>query len=475
MKDNANKPLVIDIDQSLLRTDMLLESFWIAVGKDAIGALKSAWAHFRDRARLKHEMAELSDLDVARLPVNNSVLELAQAAMAEGREVILASGSDQTLVRRLSERLGIDGDHIGSDSRVNLTGSAKRDALVDRYGEDGFDYVGDAKVDLKVWKSAASAYAVGPSAGVKRELEELRKPVHILPGGWRLADLIKAFRPHQWVKNVLLLLPFIAAHRTDLFGIGAIIASMIAFSFAASAIYIVNDLLDLDADRQHEKKQFRPFAAGTVPITVGMAASFMLGVLALGIALAVDWKMFGLVAVYMSLSLAYSVILKSLRWIDIWVLGTLYTLRVVAGAVAASVAASGWLIAFVFPVFMALGCVKRLTELSRAKSEARLPGRAYAPRDRPDILNIAILSALNAGIIFVTYTYSSTAEALYAGIWELRWCVIPIAAWMIRMISTGWKGTQDYDPIVFALRDRYCLVFAVITVLGLLNAAAWTQ
>ena len=473
MKDVNSKPLVIDIDQTLLRTDMLLESFWIAVGKDAVGALKCTWRHIRERARLKHEMSLLSELDVSRLPVNEAVLELAQNAMREGREVILASGSDQALVDKLGERLGISGAHLGSNVTVNLTGSAKRDALVERYGENGFDYVGDAAVDLKVWQSASTAYAVSPTKSVRRALDEMQKPVTELSGGWRLRDLFRAFRPHQWVKNVLLLLPMIAAHGIVFESLIAVLASILAFSFAASSIYVVNDLLDLDADRQHETKRNRPFAAGTVPITVGMAGSFVLGLLAVFLALAVDWKMLGLVAVYMVISLSYSVILKSLRWIDIWALAILYTLRVVAGAVAANVLASGWLIAFVFPVFMALGCVKRLTELSRAKNNKRLPGRAYARRDRPDLLNIAILSAFNANIIFIAYTYSDIAYALYAGMWELRWCVIPLSAWMYRMISTGWYGSQDYDPIVFALRDRYSLIFGAVTVLGLLNAAAW--
>lgn len=473
MKDLTPKPLVIDIDQSLLRTDMLLESFWIAVGKDAVGAVKSAWAHLGDRARLKHEMANLSDLDVTRLPVNDHVLELAQDAQAQGREVVLASGSDQALVDRLGERLGLAGDHLGSDSKTNLTGKAKRDALVDRYGERGFEYVGDAAIDLKVWKSASKAYAVSPAPKVRRALQDLDMPTQELPGGWRKRDLLKAMRPHQWVKNLLLLLPFIAGHRTDVSTIGTVLLAMVAFSFAASSIYIINDLLDLDADRQHPKKRFRPFAAGTVPITVGMITSFALGLAAITLAFIVDWKLLGLVSVYMALSLSYSVILKSMRWIDIWALAILYCLRIVAGAVAASVAASSWLIAFVFPVFMALGCVKRLTELSRAKDNKPLPGRAYARRDRPDMLNIAILSATNAAIIFIAYTYSETAERLYAGLWELRWCLIPMTAWMVRMISTGWNGTQNYDPIVFAMRDRYSLIFALATILGLFNAASW--
>jgi len=439
VKDLNKKPLVVDIDQSLLRTDMLLESFWIAMGKDVVGAVRSAWQHLGDRALLKHEMARLSDLDVAHLPVNEEVLQLARDAQEEGREVILASGSAQVLVDRLGERLDIDGNHLGSDAEINLTGSNKRQALVRRYGEGGYEYIGDAVVDLSVWRSSAKAYVVGASTTMRRALSSMDIPTVEIAGGWRWRDLLRALRPHQWVKNILLLLPLIAAHDSDPGAIGVVLAAIVAFSFAASSIYIVNDLLDLEADRQHAKKKSRPFAAGTVPITVGMATSIGMGLSAVAIALAVDWTVMALVIVYMALSLSYSVYLKRWRWI----------------------------------VFMALGCVKRLTELSRAKNSARLPGRAYARRDRPDLLNVSILSAANAGIIFIAYTYSATAGELYAGLWELRWCLIPMTAWMVRMISTGWKGTQDFDPIVFAFRDKWSLTFATITVLGLFNAASW--
>ena len=473
MTQATPKPLVIDIDDSLLRTDMLMESFLTALGKNAIETIKSAYEHIGDRARLKSEMARLSDLDVSRLPVNEDVLALAKQAKAEGREVVLASGSDQSLVDKLAQRLDLAGEHLGSDSKVNLTGQAKGNALVERFGSGNFDYVGDAAVDLKVWKQADLAYVVAPSDRLASAINDLGKQPVTLEGGWRPIDLLKALRPHQWIKNVLLLMPMIAAHQISLIGLEIILAAMIAFSFAASSIYIINDLLDLDSDRQHEKKFKRPFAAGKVPIKVGVITSISLGVVALAISAFIGWDMVGVISVYMALSLAYSVYLKSLRWIDIWVLALLYSLRVLAGGLAVNAPASGWLVAFVFSVFMSLGCVKRMTELARAKTYNKLPGRAYRKRDRPDLLNMSILTALNGIIIFLTYTYSNTANTLYAGIWELRWVAIPLSVWMTRMISTGWAGTQDYDPIVFALRDRYSLLFSIVVVLGLFNAAAW--
>ena len=451
---------------------MLFESFLASVGVDPVGALRAAWESRKDRPRLKQRLAELSQLSVDRLPVNQDVLNYALAAQKEGREVVLASGSDKHLVQALAERLGFPGQHLGSETGLNLTGRNKASVLVERYGERGFDYVGNAEIDLDVWAHARTAIAVAPAKSVERKLSGREGPVELLGRRWSARDLIKALRPHQWVKNVLLLLPLFAAHRLDFIGFERVLLAIVAFSMAASSIYIVNDLLDLDADRQHERKHKRPFAAGDVPIQVGMFTSLLLGSAALIIALIVDWKMLALVAVYMSLSLAYSIYLKRQRWIDIWVLAILYTLRVIAGAVAGSVAATGWLIAFVFPVSMALGCVKRMTEVARVKHENRLPERAYAKGDRGDLLNMSVLCAFNANIIFLAYTYSETAYTLYAGIWELRWVVIPLTAWLYRMIWTGWAGKQNYDPIVFAMRDRIGLSLAIVVVLGLYNAAA---
>jgi len=202
------------------------------------------------------------------------------------------------LVDKLAERLELDGEHLGSDSKVNLTGRAKGEALVRKYGRGGFDYVGDAPVDLKVWKRADLAYVVAPSQRLRSSMENMGKPPVELEGGWRPRDLLKALRPHQWIKNILLLMPMIAAHQTDILGFEIILAAIVAFSFAASSIYIVNDLLDLDSDRQHEKKFARPFAAGKVPIKVGAITSIVLGVLALTIAALIGWEMLGVIAVY---------------------------------------------------------------------------------------------------------------------------------------------------------------------------------
>ncbi|MBR9862614.1 MAG: UbiA family prenyltransferase [Rhodobacteraceae bacterium] len=465
------RPLAVDIDGTFLKTDMLFEGFWLAMGKQPLKTIKTVFRHFKDRARLKREITELADVNVELLPVNPDIKAYMEEARAEGREVIFASASDATLVQRLAEHHGVKGDHIGSDGEVNLKGEAKAAALNARFGEGQYAYAGDQKLDFKVWKSAGEAIVVGRHPSVVRQLKKDGVEVVQVKKSWSRRSLAMGLRPHQWVKNALLFLPLIAAHSLDPLSIMRVLLAIAAFSAAASSIYIVNDLLDLEADRQHPKKQFRPLASGNARIPDAMLMSFALGVFALGVGFILGWALLGVIALYMLLSLSYSLKLKKMRWVDIATLAALYTLRVIAGGLAAQVAASGWLVGFIFPTFLALGCVKRLTELTLAKSDGKVPGRGYRKSDREDLVNVAGLGVFFSLLVFVMYTFSGTAATLYQDIWMLRLAIIPLALWQIRMVLLGWQGKQDYDPIVFAMRDKSGIAIIVVTVLILFYAA----
>lgn len=471
MMQGNKLPLVVDVDGTLLKTDMLYESFWSALGHDPVRALWSVATSITDKARLKRLMAEQGALDVSLLPANQVVLDMCRSARSGGREVVLASGSDAQLVAALASHLGIADSHLGSDGIGNLTGQRKADALVARFGTGGFDYAGDSLADVPVWRAAHAAIAVGISPATRIALAKAGIVASETGQRWRVRDLLGGLRVHQWIKNILLFLPLIAAHRTDLDGILAVLLGAIAFSAAASGIYVVNDLLDLRADRLHEKKWSRAFASGAVPIRIGMAAGMLLTLLSLALSAALSWELCGIIVVYVVLSLAYSLKLKRMRWVDVTVLAALYSLRVIAGAIAASVVASGWLIAFIFPIFFALGCVKRLTELARTSSEEIVPGRGYARHDRQDLLNISATASVAAVIVFLVYTFGETAGQLYNNPWELRLTAVPVSLWLWRMIQTGWNGSQDYDPIVFALRDWRGMALILATIVLMFHAA----
>ncbi len=456
------KPLVLDVDGTFLKTDLLFEGFWAGLGRAPLATLRIAATRFTDPVRLKAELAALVPLRTDLMPVNPAVAELAQAAQAEGREVSLASASDVRLVRQLAQDFGLSERVFASDGQVNLKGAAKAGALVAAFGERGFSYAGNEATDMAVWDHAEAAVVVGNVAPAQA-LPARGVPVLQLPGGWQMRALWKAIRPHQWVKNVLLILPMIAAHRFDMATLVPILLGMVAFSFAASSIYIVNDLLDLEADRLHPTKCHRPFASGAVPIRVGMIAFLGLTVLALGIAAALNAGFLGIVVLYMVTSLAYSLRLKRMRWVDIATLAALYTIRVVAGAAAGQVEVSVYMLIFIFPVFIALGCVKRLTELTLAKNDERLPGRGYGRPDRGDLLNVAGLGVFGALLIFFLYSVSDQGRVLYPDTWLMWLALLPMGWWLIRMVALGWFGKQDYDPIVFALRDKFGLGILMMT------------
>ncbi|MCI2397970.1 UbiA family prenyltransferase [Aliiroseovarius subalbicans] len=449
----AEKPLVLDVDGTFLRTDMLLECFWAGLGQAPLATLSTSFRNLRRPEVLKADLARIVQVRTDLMPVNPEIAELAVAARSAGREVVLASASDQTLVTQLATDHGLEGRVFASDGETNLKGARKAAALVEAYGEGGFDYAGNASVDRAVWDHADTALVVGDERSA-RVMAARGKPVQSFAGGWRMTDLIRALRPHQWVKNILLFVPTIAAHDFSWSSLFLVILGMMAFSAAASSIYIVNDLLDLEADRLHVKKCRRPFAAGTVPIGVGMGAFFVLAAIALGIGAWIGLPFFLVTLLYMAVSLAYSLRLKRLRWVDIAMLASLYTLRVVAGAMATGVLVTGFLMVFIFPVFIALGAVKRLTELTLATSDARLPGRGYARTDRGDLLNVAGLGVAGALLSFFLYSFTQQALALYPTQWLLWVAEVPIAWWLIRMVRLGYTGKQDYDPIIFAMKDK---------------------
>ena len=468
------RPLVLDVDGTFLRTDMLYESFWAGLGRAPLATLGAVVRNFRRPAALKAALFEIAPIRTDLLPVNPEIAEMAAAARAEGREIILASASDARLVQNLAADHGFDGS-LGSTPDHNLKGAEKAAALTEVYGKGNYLYAGDDRSDLAVWQNGGHAIVVGRAGGAARALDAHPDGYTQIKGGWSIVDLLRAMRPHQWVKNILLLLPMLAAHQFDLSVLLSVFIGIAAFSAAASCIYLVNDLLDLEADRLHPKKKERPFAKGTVPLSVGMWANILLGLLALGMGAYLGPWFLLVVAFYMVLSLAYSLKLKRMRWVDIFTLAALYTLRVVAGAAASKVDASVFMLIFIFPIFVTLGCVKRLTELTLATSDERLPGRGYGRPDRPDLLNVAGLGMVGALVIFFLYSFSAQAQALYPTQWLLWVALIPIGAWLFRMIRLGWWGKQDYDPIVFALKDKRGIGLLLITLSLMFYAAGLWQ
>ena len=469
---NDPVPLVIDIDGTFLKTDLLFEGFWQALGKQPLATIKAAASLIADRPGLKARIAELADVRIDLLPVNTAVLKLVEQAKKEGREVIFASAADRSLVNQLADHYGLSGDNLASDGQTNMKGGTKAKALVERFGQGGYDYAGDAAADVPVWMSAREAIVVGHHPAAVRRLDATGVKVTELPKTWSRRSMGKSLRPHQWVKNVLLLLPLIAAHRLDAESLIAVLVATAAFCAAASSIYLINDLLDLEADRLHAEKRFRPVAAGNMKIPDAMLVAGTLGIFALIFSSLLGGWFVLVTMLYMALSTIYSLKLKKIRWLDIGTLASLFTLRVLAGAVAAQVFASMWLVAFVFPTFLALGGVKRLTELTLAQSDGRMPGRGYTPADRGSLLNTVLVATGASLAVFYTYTFSDSGRELYHDLAMLRLAGVPFAIWLARMIYLGWHGEQDYDPLVFAMKDIKGIALVLATLGMILYASA---
>jgi 4-hydroxybenzoate polyprenyltransferase len=461
-------PLVLDVDGTLLKTDLLYETFWAAMGHDFWATLRVLATHFTRPERLKHNLAEIARPKIKLLPLREEVLALAREAKKAGRPVHLVSGSDQGLIDALARHLGLPGPHFGSDPERNLTDATKAAFLKDRFGVGGYDYAGNARADLPAWAGARKLIAIAPGKAVTRRLEALGKPVQVIPDGAGLRDMIRELRPHQWVKNLLLFLPILASHIWDPSRFVAVAIATLAFSLGASSIYIINDLLDLEADRIHPQNRKRPIASGVLPIKTAMGISVMLALIAGVLAFSVSPLTGGFTLIYMAGSLSYSLWLKKRKWLDVLALSGLFLLRVLTGAIAAEVTTPPLLLGFCFAVFFALACVKRLTALTRMHRRGVLPGRGYSPADLVPLERVAFASIPVVALIFLSYIWGPHGAALYSRPLLASLVVVPIVLWMTRMISLSISGHEDYDPVRFVLHDRVGLVLVVLGVVLLL-------
>ena len=471
--DPAHLPLVVDLDGTLLRTDSLHEALLALVSARPADVLRLPGWISTGRAGLKAELAERTPPPGDTLPLNDDVVALVGAARENGRRTALVSAADQRQVDAVAKATGLFDEAWGSTPQRNLKGAEKARFLTDRFGEKGFDYAGDSHVDLPVWQAARHAITVGAGTALRRAASDANPDIrHLAPpdGPARARSALRAMRPHQWSKNLLLFLPALAAHSLD--AVFSLILAFIAFCLAASSVYIVNDLLDLAADRAHARKRKRPFAAGDLTPAFGVALAAVLLLAALIFALAVGGAFLGVLLVYLVITFAYSVWLKRKLLVDVLTLAGLYTVRIVAGGVAVSVPLSPWLLGFSIFLFLCLAAVKRQAELVDLMASGRsAAGRAYAPDDLPVLRGIAITASQATVLVLALYIASEEVQALYPDPWIL-WGICPLLLyWALRMVMKAHRGLMTDDPIVFAASDRVSLVL-IIACASLALAAA---
>ena len=459
-------PLVVDVDGTLVATDLLHEAALQFVAQFPGRAYRIPLWLAKGKAHLKTNLADHVEPGIDTVPLRPEVLRLIREAQAAGRPVYLASASDQRYVAALAERIGGIAGVFGTGAGRNMAGSTKAEQLVAAFGEGGYDYIGDMAVDFPVWQSARGPLVVARSQGfadrVRRAFPTAEIVARPRPA---LRSYIRALRPHQWAKNILLFLPMVAGHMLGLQTFLHTVLGFICFSLAASSAYIINDLLDLPGDRDHPSKMHRPFAAAKVPILHGvvMAAVGMVATFALSLAL--PFRFTEVLATYVATTLAYSLLLKRRALIDVVTLGGLYTIRVYGGLAAIGTPQTQWLLMFCLFLFLSLALVKRISELvqRRAAGKMDIKGRGYRVEDLAVLLPLAAASGYGAIFVFALYLTSPEVRALYALPGHL-WLVCPaLTYWISRVLTKANRGELHDDPVIFAMTDRVSWAVAACT------------
>ncbi len=462
-------PLCVDLDGTLIRTDLLLESVLRLLGRNPLCLFMLPVWLLRGRAVLKAEVAARVELNPAALPYDAALLNWLRTERARGRDLWLCTSANERLAGEVASHLGIFAGVLASDPQHNLSGRSKSQRLVSLFGDRGFDYCGNERRDLAVWQHAHGAIVVNGSAGL------LRSTARVVPvlgtfsprlPQWRA--LVRAVRAHQWAKNVLILVPLLAAHRaTDLTALATTLLALVAFSLCASAVYVLNDLLDLEADRNHPRKASRPFAAGEATIAAGLALMpVLLGAAAsLASFLPVNFRL--VLAAYFALTLAYSLNLKRRVLLDAMALAGLYTLRIIAGAAATAIPLSFWLLLFSVFLFLSLALAKRYAELDELRRQHRLraAGRGYQTDDLPILRSMGTASGYLCVLVLALYINSPEVGALYHRprvIWLL--CIVMLY-WISRLWVVAQRGKLHDDPVIYALTDRVSLMTGVMAAL----------
>jgi 4-hydroxybenzoate polyprenyltransferase/phosphoserine phosphatase len=460
-------PLAVDMDGTLIRTDMMWESLVRLLRRNPLLALVSLFSLLRGRAWFKQRLAARIQVDPANVPYHLPFLDWLKQEKASGRKLVLATASDVEMARSIAAHVGLFEEVLASDGKINLRNAAKRRALNDRFGKRGYDYAGNSPDDLGVWPDAREAVVVNASETLaRRAAKETKLGPTFLTDHSRLKSIWQALRPHQWIKNLILFVPVLTAHqlsnRTTLVDAGL---AFVAFCMAASAVYLLNDLLDLDADRHHATKRNRPFASGELPLQYGLLGAPIL----LLAALALSWTLSPMstlvTAIYFVVATGYSWHLKLIALFDVLLLAGLYTLRLVAGHVATGIAWSSWLLAFSMFIFLSLALMKRFQEIQavREQSGHEVKGRGYTAQHHFAVVILGIASGLAAVVVLGLYVNSTKVVELYTRPKLLLLACPMLLAWICRVWWLTYRGKMHDDPTAFAFKDWGSYLLGALT------------
>jgi 4-hydroxybenzoate polyprenyltransferase len=474
---NPEVPLVVDLDGTLIRTDLLHESVFALIKRNVLYIFMLPLWLLRGKAHMKQQIADRVELKFDLLPYESEFLEYLRAEQKSGRRLILATASNAAFAEGVARHLGIFDDAVGSTPTENNSGSRKLRRIRALLNGADFAYAGNSRVDLPIWKESSGALLVNAPNGLRSRAEKVSTVVRVFDNKRRvLLALMKAMRPHQWLKNILVFVPVVLTQQmssAEMLMQSAL--AFISFSLCASSVYLLNDLLDLPSDRQHPKKRARPFAAGDLPILYGVVAKILLLGTSMLIALTLPPYFFPVLVLYYGCTMAYSLWLKRAALLDAVMLAGLYTLRLVAGAAAIFVAPTFWLLAFSMFIFMSLALIKRYSELILVQADGKgtLAGRAYQSVDTDTLAALGAASGYLAVLVLAFYINSDKVYQQYARP-EALWLLCPMMMyWISRMWLLTRRGEMHDDPVVFTIRDKRTYVLAALAICAVLTATYW--
>jgi 4-hydroxybenzoate polyprenyltransferase/phosphoserine phosphatase len=487
--DTAALPvLCVDLDGTLVKSDTLHDSALAVARHHPAALLKLPSWLLQGKAALKRHLATTVKLDVAHLPYNRELLQYLEQQHATGRPIYLATAADADTANRVAEHLGLFTGVLASDGQLNLAGKNKLAAFRSHFG-DNFSYIGNAMPDLALLESCKEPMVANPTSALRTALRKARvtpartfdetvSPLKAWP---------KAIRLHQWAKNVLIFLPLLLAHAWAPALLAGAALAFLSFGLCASATYIVNDLLDLEADRQHPRKRRRPFASGDLSALSGVAVVAVFLAFSLVLALLVPRVIAALsptyridrphhflvwLGIYLVTTLSYSLRFKRTPLVDVIVLSGLYTVRIIAGSAATGVAVSTWLAGFSIFFFLSLAFVKRFAELENLSQRggSKAGGRGYHVSDIEQLRSFGTSSGYASVVVLTLYISNLDAAQLYRHTNRL-WLLVPVLLlWISRLWFLASRGHLDEDPVVYAITDRRSLLLGLIVVLIVISA-----
>jgi len=466
-------PLVVDLDGTLVRTDLLVESFLALIKQNPLHVFAALFWFLRGKAYLKRQISQRVNLDVSLLPYHQELLGHLREQRTRGRRIVLATGTDEEIARQVADHLGLFDEVFGSDGATNLSGRDKRNRLVKEFGEKKFDYAGDGRKDIPVWSSARKAILVNIPENLLTVATRVAEVERIFPFRKKgIKPYVETLRLHQWLKNLLVFIPLVMAHRfVEIPLIEKNLIAFLAFGLCASSVYLLNDLIDLSADRHHPRKRARPFAAGEVSLLFGLWASPLLLGLSLLISMVLPSDFLRMLVIYYLLNLAYSFYFKQVVLLDVILLAGLYTMRIMAGSASIGIWPSSWLLAFSTFIFLSLALVKRYAELVIMNAETgKVRVRGYQIIDKELLASLGSGSGYVAVLVLAIYISSGKAEILYTR-HQFIWLLCPL---LLYWISYVWliahRGAMVDDPLVFTLKDRVSRITIILAGVVLLLA-----